>query len=196
MKRLRDIALIALGAGLVFYGTDWLLNAWRMQRIPKNASVVKPNVLYRSGQLRPEHFQQLLERFGIKTVVCFNPDSSNGEAKLARRLGVRYVELPMPGSGQGRAEQFHEYLQLLTVPANRPVLIHCAAGAYRTGAAVALYRLVFDGWALEDAVAEMKYSGFAGQQDLIDHVQATLETIPASFRDDVATLEIRARERF
>lgn len=40
------------------------------------------------------------------------------------------------------------------------VLIHCYHGADRTGASVAMYRIMFEHWPVEQALAEMKYGGF------------------------------------
>src|SRR5919206_4848008 len=61
----------------------------------------------------------------------------------------------MPGDGFGQEAQFREVLAACDDPARRPVLVHCARGTCRTGAAVALYRFEVDGWTLEDVAAEM-----------------------------------------
>jgi len=45
-------------------------------------------------------------------------------------------------------------------PGNRPLVIHCQHGADRTGALVALYRVVVQGWSKADAVREMDEGGF------------------------------------
>ena len=41
-------------------------------------------------------------------------------------------------------------------PGRRPVLVHCARGTCRTGAAVAFYRFERDGWTPEDVAAELR----------------------------------------
>lgn len=179
---------IAVGSVATFYAVDFLLNALRLERLPKNFFAVKAGVLYRSGQLRPEHFAQVVRTHGIRTVVALNPGDDPTEAVRAAALGIRFIGFNMPGSGQGDPQLFHQWLEILADPANRPVLVHCAAGAYRTGAAVALYRMVFDGWSLADAVQEMRYCGFAGQQDLIDHVRQTYAALPAA---TIARLSLR-----
>ncbi|WVM91781.1 tyrosine-protein phosphatase [Halopseudomonas pachastrellae] len=40
------------------------------------------------------------------------------------------------------------------------VLIHCKHGQNRTGLMAAMYRIVFDGWSREQAMAEMLEGGF------------------------------------
>ena len=39
---------------------------------------------------------------------------------------------------------------------NQRVLLHCYHGSDRTGASVAMYRIIFENWAIDDAVKEMK----------------------------------------
>ena len=74
----------------------------------------------------------------------------------ARRMGIDFMNLPMPGDGSGQEFQFREVLKACDDPERRPVLIHCARGTCRTGAATALYRFERDGWTVEDVVAEME----------------------------------------
>jgi hypothetical protein len=62
----------------------------------------------------------------------------------------------MPGDGFGEEWEFREILKILDVPERRPVLVHCARGTCRTGAAVAMYRFERDGWMIEDVAAEMR----------------------------------------
>ena len=40
------------------------------------------------------------------------------------------------------------------------ILIHCYHGSDRTGAAVAMYRIIFQHWRTEDALAEMQHGGY------------------------------------
>ncbi|TCB35630.1 protein tyrosine phosphatase [Acinetobacter sp. ANC 4910] len=40
------------------------------------------------------------------------------------------------------------------------VLIHCYHGSDRTGASIAMYRIIFEQWRIEDALQEMKYGGY------------------------------------
>lgn len=184
--------LRALGFGLAviacFQLLDGLLNELRARRLPKNFSVVAGNVLYRSGQMRNEHFADVITRNRIRTVVCLNPGDSREEPVVAGRLGVEWVALPMPGDGLGRPELFHQYLRLLADPDRRPLLVHCNAGAYRTGVSVALYRMLFEGWTLEDAITEMEYSGCKASKEpqLVAHLKNVYETIPADLRLRVA----------
>lgn len=187
MKRFVTVVGLVVAAVGGFFLHDLFLNTYRMHRLPKNFSVVRPGVLYRSGQIRPEHLRQVLQDHAIRTIICLNPHDEPAEEQIAEELGVKHVKFEMPGSGIGDPDLFHEYLRIIGNPENRPALVHCAAGAYRTGVAVALYRMHYEGWTLEDAMKEMHYSGCAiyGDQPLIDHLQKAFHSIPAEMREAV-----------
>jgi protein tyrosine/serine phosphatase len=124
--------------------------------------VVKPDILYRSGQLNGDQLAEVVRKFGIRTVINFQipGDSVETERALARQLRVDFMNLPMPGDGFGHEAQFREVLNACDDPDRRPVLIHCARGTCRTGAAVALYRFERDGWTLRDVSAEMRHQTY------------------------------------
>jgi protein tyrosine phosphatase (PTP) superfamily phosphohydrolase (DUF442 family) len=138
--------------------TVWL--GWETQRnrlVWDHFDVVKPGILYRSGQLNPDQLAAAVRRYGLRTIISFQVPGHEVEAEraLARQLRVDFLNLPMPGDGSGRAEQFREVVAACDDPNRRPVLIHCARGTCRTGAAVAFYRLARDGWTMHDIAAEM-----------------------------------------
>lgn len=120
--------------------------------------VVRHGVLYRSGQLTKSQLERAVKRYGLKTVVSFlvpGPDVET-ERALAKRLKVDFINLPMSGDGAGDEAQFREVMAACDDPARRPVLVHCARGTCRTGAAAGLYRFEHDGWTVEDVGWEMQ----------------------------------------
>jgi protein-tyrosine phosphatase len=118
----------------------------------------KRGVLYRSGQLTGDQLTQAVKRYQIRTVVNLQQAGAEltAERALAARLGVNFVNLPMPGDGFGEEWQFREILKIIDDPEQRPVLVHCARGTCRTGAAVAMYRFERDGWTIDDVALEMR----------------------------------------
>lgn len=149
-------ALVPLSAALMAW---WLISLDRGGRLFwDHWDTAKRGVLYRSGQLTPEQLTEAVRRYGIRTVVNFQwpGEEMKAERELARRLGVDFVNLPMPGDGLGEEWQFREVLKRIDNPDQRPVLVHCARGTCRTGAAVAFYRYERDGWTPEDVAAELR----------------------------------------
>jgi hypothetical protein len=142
--------------------------------------VVKQGILYRSGQLTGQQLEEVVGRFGIRTLVSFQVQGTSVEAEraIAKRLRVDFVNLPMPGDGFGQEAQFREVLKACDDPDRRPVLIHCARGTCRTGAAVALYRFERDGWTIDDVAAEMKHQTYR-EGWLPGYVYGMVHTKPA-----------------
>jgi protein tyrosine/serine phosphatase len=148
--------LVPLTAALVAW---WLISLDREGRLVwDHWDEVKRGILYRSGQLSPDQLDQAVKRYNIRTVINFQwpGEEMKAERTLTRELGVDFVNLPMPGDGLGEEWQFREVLKILDDPDRRPVLVHCARGTCRTGAAVAFYRFERDGWTPEDVASELR----------------------------------------
>jgi protein tyrosine/serine phosphatase len=154
---------MTLGGIVVAAVAVWVTIETRRNRLVwDHFDVVKHGILYRSGQLNADQLVDVVGRYGIKTVINFQIQgmSVDSEREIAQRLKIDFVNLPMPGDGFGREEQFREVLKACDDPGRRPVLIHCARGTCRTGAAVALYRFERDGWTLADVAAEMRHQTY------------------------------------
>ena len=155
------IVLVALGAAAL--STYLGLETRRNRLVWDHFDVVKPDILYRSGQLNPDQLTEAVKRYGLRTVVNFQRPGP-GVDQRARAgegsLGVDFLNLPMTGDGAGQELQFREVLKACDDPDRRPVLVHCARGTCRTGASVALYRFERDGWTIADVAAEMRRQSY------------------------------------
>ena len=151
------IAFTVLAALSATVGVYCTVETGRNRLVWDHFDVVKPGILYRSGQLNPDQLESAVRGYGIRTVVSFQIAGAGVEQEraIAKRLGVDFLNLPMPGDGFGKEAQFREVLDAVDDPARRPVLVHCARGTCRTGAAVALYRFERDGWTIADVADEM-----------------------------------------
>jgi tyrosine-protein phosphatase SIW14 len=141
---------------------------------------VDAGILYRSGCLTAGGFADAVQRLGIKTIINLQdefPDPqvrlsyldtrTTSEIEMCQRLGVRYVYLPpdlvsRQKTGCERPRAIDQFLAIMDDQVNypRPVLIHCKAGLHRTGVMVAVYRMEYQGWSPEAALAELKANGF------------------------------------
>jgi len=159
---MRPAIVLTTAAAVAAAGTVvgvWLTLQTRQNRLVwDHFDTVKRGVLYRSGQLNADQLARAVRTYGLRTVVSFQIGGEGVEAERAeaKRLGVDFLSLPMPGDGFGREGQFREVLKAVDDPDRRPVLVHCARGTCRTGAAVALYRFERDGWTVADVASEMR----------------------------------------
>ena len=104
----------------------------------------KRGVLYRSGQLTSAQLTEATGRYGIRTVINLQMpgEELEEERELTKRLGVDFVNLPMPGDGFGEEDgEFREILKVIDDPERQTGCSSIAPrGTCRTGAAVAMYR--------------------------------------------------------
>jgi protein tyrosine/serine phosphatase len=155
--------VMAITAVVALAATIWLTREVQANRLVwDHFDVVKPGVLYRSGQLNSKQLAAAVRRHGLKLVVSFQyPGKGVDQERAAcERLGIEFLNLPMPGDGFGREEQFRQILAATDDPNRRPVLVHCARGTCRTGSSVAMYRFERDGWTPEDVAAEMRRQAY------------------------------------
>jgi protein tyrosine phosphatase (PTP) superfamily phosphohydrolase (DUF442 family) len=153
-KALHGLILLIAATGAI-----WLIVLDRQGRLVwDHWDEAKRGVLYRSGQLTGDQLTAAIKRHNIRTVINLQlpGEETMAERALTARLGVNFMNLPMPGDGFGEEWQFREILKITDDPQRRPALVHCARGTCRTGAAVALYRFERDGWLLEDVATEMR----------------------------------------
>jgi tyrosine-protein phosphatase SIW14 len=122
--------------------------------IPNFAKV--SHELYRGGQPTREGFAQL-RRMGITTIVNLR---ETGTDRLGLRgMGMDYVHLRVNPNGP-TDEEVAAFLAVLQEAENLPVFVHCKMGADRTGTLVAIYRVMHQGWPMEEAVKEFPRFGF------------------------------------
>ncbi len=112
--------------------------------------------LYRSAQPTAAGFRELAA-LGIRAIL--DVAGGDGDQNVVRDASVKLFHVPMSAWGL-RDDRVFEALRILADPENRPLLIHCRHGADRTGAIVALYRVVVQGWSKEEAVREMNEGGY------------------------------------
>jgi protein tyrosine phosphatase (PTP) superfamily phosphohydrolase (DUF442 family) len=133
--------------------------------------------LYRGAQPNAEGFKELCG-LGVKAIL--DVAGGAGDDALVAKDSVKLFHVPMRAWGL-RDDRVLEALRVMTDPANRPLLIHCQHGADRTGALVALYRVVVQGWTKEKAVEEMNRGGYHHSslwRNLDDYVmKADVETL-------------------
>ncbi len=177
--KLRVVFGLAIAA-LIVGGPLWYVSYH--QRKFRNFHVVEEGVLYRAAQLPIGGLKRLIHDYQIKTVVSLRDgEKANDleeEAYLDKDTACFFVRIPpRPWSapdGSVPAEiGIQQFREVMDNPANYPVLVHCFAGIHRTGAVCAIYRMDYDGWTNEEAMAEMERFGYTAQHmDVLPYMRA------------------------
>ncbi len=141
--------------------------------------------LYRGAQPKPAGYAEL-KKLGIDTIVSFSVGGEEvaDEKNQVESLGMRFVSLPWSAQHEPTHEQVVAFFALLHDDPEKTIFVHCYRGADRTGVMVALYRIAFDHWTADQAIAEMK--AFHYHYIYLPHLQHFVEAFPAELSSDPA----------
>ena len=147
----------------------------------KKFAEVEPGKITRSGQLYLWQMERVIDEYDVRTWICLNDEQAEAERGLCQAKGVDFVRYQMPSDGLGDAADFAKVVRLMDDPKAQPVHVHCNAGVARSGAAVALHRIVNQGWEPQAAIAEQQSFERKGRIDprLRDFVLDTAEQFRA-----------------
>ncbi len=127
-------------------------------------NVVRPGVLYTSGQPRGMDYTRLLYRYHIATIVNVRTSYEhrernwhNEEVVWVRNNGVHYVELPFEKRDRvPDANTQERFLAVMADSSDLPVLLHGSGDDGRVAMLTAVWLIKARGYNLEKTLAEVK----------------------------------------
>jgi len=133
--------------------------AWAEQ-VSKAANLYRvDDKLYRSEQPVVEDVA-LLQSLNVKSVVNLRYFNRSGDRKVLADRGIALFNRPLL-TWRITPQQVAETLYLIEQQqAEGPVLIHCYHGADRTGLIAGMYRIIYQGWTVEQAKNEMRHGPY------------------------------------
>lgn len=120
--------------------------------------------LYRSALPSARDLPQL-QALGIATVINFY---QRGDEQWLKDPQVVQVHLPLRTDRIDDADVIEALRSIHHAQSRGRVLIHCKHGQNRTGLIAAMYRVIYQNWSKEQALAEMRGGGFGGQERMDD----------------------------
>lgn len=114
-----------------------------------NLHWVAPGI-YRSGQPTSAQLEEL-EKLGLRSVLNLRNHHSDDDEAKNTSLNLYRVRMK---AGKLNNQKMIEALRIIN-SAPKPLLIHCLHGSDRTGAVVAMYRIVYEDWDKEIAIQEL-----------------------------------------
>lgn len=152
-----------LAASLLVLGPAALLVAVHLVnlQVTGNFHEVVPGELFRSAQLSAEDLVTHASAEGIRSVINLRGENRgeswyDSEVAVSRELGLVHLDFRMSA---GRPLSRNEAAQLIAMmrAAPKPLLIHCRAGADRSGLAASLYLAAIDGAGEERSEAQLSF---------------------------------------
>ena len=118
-------------------------------------------ILIRTPQPDAEDLEDLQDEFGVRTVLNLRGERPGSDWFEEERAGVEAIgadwrHIKLSGSRAPSDEQVETFFGLVEDPKAWPVVLHCLGGVHRTGLFSALYRMQYQGWTGDEAVAEME----------------------------------------
>jgi hypothetical protein len=166
-RRKRKWLLLAALAALIAAGAVCWTTVLKDRFIPKRFGVVEPGSIYRCGQLSSSLVKDVLAEHNIRVIIDLtNDDLGNAdqqaEKKAAAELNIKIRRFPLAGNGTGDASRYAGAVAAIAEAKKNslPVLVHCAAGAQRTGGVITVYRLLVQKKDPALCISEMKHFGW------------------------------------
>ncbi|RZG43827.1 dual specificity protein phosphatase family protein [Acinetobacter wuhouensis] len=116
------------------------------------------DTVFRSEQPNAEIIPEL-KKHDIDVVI--NLRSRDKDKTVLSQQNFQLVHVPIHTWALDRNDLLSVMKTIQTAKSkNQKVLIHCYHGSDRTGASVAMYRIIFENWSTQDALNEMKHGGY------------------------------------
>ena len=118
----------------------------------------------RGSRLDHQAQYDALAKAGVKTLIDLTSEHAYN-ADMALKAGMQYVEIPIQDNTTPSLAQVRDFLVTAdpraTLPDGSPnsVRYGCEQGVGRTGVMTAAYRMAFQGYGVEQAIAEAKQFG-------------------------------------
>ena len=164
-RRFLRVAAVLLFVAVIGFGAAFA----HWDYVECRFNTITPGAVYCSAAMAPERLVKTVHKYGIKTVIDFrNPgkeesdsvDAVMMEDKALAAIGVRHVRVPSDQIPSDDTVKL--FLEVMSDPINRPVLMHCHHGEGRAVLFSALYRIEFEHWSPDHARRATKMIIFPG----------------------------------
>ena len=130
------------------------------------------NDIYRSEQPSLKQIKQL-DKLGIKTIINRRLWHSDRDKVANTEISEVWINMR---AGDISDEKIIQILKAIkTSP--KPILIHCWHGSDRTGAVIAMYRLIFQNWSKHQAIDELMQPEFGHHYNIYPNIKNYINNV-------------------
>lgn len=126
--------------------------------------------IYRSEQPDSEDFDDIVS-VGIGEILNLREYHSDSDEADTHKVMLHRIEVD---TGEMSEAQLKEALKII-INRKSPILIHCWHGSDRTGAVIASYRVVVEGWSKERAIDELQNGNFGYHAAIYPNIVKLIE---------------------
>lgn len=114
--------------------------------------------VFRSEQPNVNSASQIKEH---QIDIVINLRNRDLDSKQLKDQNLKLIHIPINTWSINREDLLQVMFEIQQAKAfEQKILIHCYHGSDRTGASIAMYRIIFEDWSTQDALNEMKYGGY------------------------------------
>ena len=159
--------------------------------IPKQWGTVEQGKIYRSGQLSATLVRKMLEKHNIAVIIALTSEIpgdkyQEAEKRAAAELGIELFRYPLRGDGTGDINNYARAIAAIVdaKKKGKAVLVHCAAGAHRTGGVIACYRMLVEKRTPSFAYNELLRYGWHDKPDqvLLSYINRNMVELAARLK--------------
>jgi protein tyrosine/serine phosphatase len=148
--------IAAIGLPVVGMG-GWALGL----QLAGTIHVVEPGHLYRAAQLNGAALDEVLDRYGIRTIINLRGENDGkgwyeDEMAVSRKHGLVHIDVAMSARQEPDDATISRLVHMLHDSAE-PILVHCESGSDRAGLASALYELLDAGRPVAVAAEQLSF---------------------------------------
>ena len=127
--------------------------------------------LSRGGQPSTAGLKELAQK-GVKTIINLRAADFNRKV-IEEYYSDQLRTIHIPFYPYNPDDQIMiDFLKIMKDRKHMPAFVHCFHGADRTGAVIAIYRIILQNWDKDRAIAEMKVKGLHWwHRNLVDYIQ-------------------------
>ncbi len=109
---------------------------------------ITPGEAYRSAQMDRDELEYHIKTYNIRSILNLRGSNPNAqwyieEMKVSKELNVRHYDISLSATREPDDEDVKRLIEVFK-SAPRPILIHCKAGADRSGLAAAMWKVIIN----------------------------------------------------
>jgi protein tyrosine/serine phosphatase len=124
-----------------------------------NFHAITPNEAYRSGQLDTDELEHYIKKYNIKSILNLRGPHPKTiwyaqDIQASEKFHINHYDVSLSASHAPTEQDIEKIIKIFR-EAPRPIMIHCQAGADRSGLVSAMWKIVVDGTSQSEAKKQL-----------------------------------------